>query len=361
MKIYLKYDFFSSQLFSVWWSVWAERVLLDLNIFSQRSQGIDTLSKCCDSMCCWMFILCPSFWHTLQMYVFRLPSFVRRPVFSIIDLTLSSSSCMFPMPLFDKATILSTSSSAIFLYPHLVLTSWLLLQELKLLQMDLVSQLFHSARFFVQSVLWAEIGQQVQEMIQDFPERHLSLQCIENQWWLQALQTSHLSWRSVDERASSFSASPWRKDSMQPRSPCVLPPAHHPRWPGWHQLSQFHLWNFQRQCWDCLWSHSTEDRVSQTFVGTDWITVDCWPDTVHCGEKSRIECNENTFCKSGSSFCDLRWSAKSLINRVSHSKREKAAKRHLLFDGACNLILEYHLIPLHLVFRPLRSIINLKL
>ena len=74
---------------------------LDLKVLSQTLQGMTIPSKWFASMCFFIWVLSPSFPHTLQTsplrLLFGLDGFGRRlSLFSISDITLSSSSSRFP-------------------------------------------------------------------------------------------------------------------------------------------------------------------------------------------------------------------------------------------------------------------------
>ena len=91
------------------------KVFLDLNVFSQRLQGIHTPSKWFDSMCFLMSFLWPSFPHTLQVCPFRCGlSGWKIPPFSIMELTWSSNSIKYPERWFGAATTLSVLWKAPF-------------------------------------------------------------------------------------------------------------------------------------------------------------------------------------------------------------------------------------------------------
>ena len=80
---------------------------LDLNVLSQKLQGMQTPSKWFASMCFFMSLPIPSFPHILQMYAFLCPFGSRFSLFSIIELTFSSNSLKSLEKLFGIATTLS--------------------------------------------------------------------------------------------------------------------------------------------------------------------------------------------------------------------------------------------------------------
>ena len=70
---------------------------LDLKVLSQTLQGMTIPSKWFASMCFFIWVVSPSFPHTLQISPLRFLLFGRRlSLLSIIDITLSSSSSRFP-------------------------------------------------------------------------------------------------------------------------------------------------------------------------------------------------------------------------------------------------------------------------
>ena len=74
------------------------KVFLNLNVFSQLLQGMDTPSKWYSSMWLLMLVGCPSFPHFLQIFavVFLLPVSIIFWLVSIMELTVWSNSCRSP-------------------------------------------------------------------------------------------------------------------------------------------------------------------------------------------------------------------------------------------------------------------------
>ena len=90
--------------------MWSHKECLDLKILSQRLQGTDIPCKWLDSMCLFMSVSCPSLPQTLQILACRcrFPTWTMLSLVSIIDLTVSSSSCKFAdiTEVFGKASAL---------------------------------------------------------------------------------------------------------------------------------------------------------------------------------------------------------------------------------------------------------------
>ena len=75
--------------------VWFASICLDLKVFSQKLQGIETPSKWFDSMWLFIFAMIFSFPHTLHRYI-GCPCPFFAEVFSIIERHFWSSSCKTP-------------------------------------------------------------------------------------------------------------------------------------------------------------------------------------------------------------------------------------------------------------------------
>ena len=97
------------------------------------------------------------------------------------------------------------------------------------------------------SIFWAVLLQLCLGKKQDVFDKHLLPHGTESQLPLKDYHISPLSYRSMDGNVCFFQAASGRKDSIQPRSLCVLRPADPPHRPRSHQQSNFLLLGLQMQ------------------------------------------------------------------------------------------------------------------
>ena len=96
-------------LFVTWRNLWFCKLCLDLNVLSQRLQGMTIPSRWFASMWSFMFGAWPSFPQTLHRSANLTPLAILFWLFSIIDFTLSSSSSKSPEKLLGIATVVFSS------------------------------------------------------------------------------------------------------------------------------------------------------------------------------------------------------------------------------------------------------------